>query len=148
MFLDEAVTEVGHGRGLSLGLNVAQRVAARLDQPLEFPRLDTGRANRPVREGPDGNPTLASGLGPIGQDEGTVAVGGDADAETGDAAVAVVIDPVALGGHWQFARCVGGPSDFLPQMVAHPSLVRRYVVAAAHDTVAGSSDFWTIRLNQ
>jgi hypothetical protein len=47
-----------------------------------------------------------------------MAVGGDADAKAGNPAVAVVIDAVPLGGHCQFGRGVGRPSDFSRLIVA------------------------------
>ena len=95
MLLLEALAEVGDGRCVARGLELAHRVFAAVDPLLQLCRLGPRRRDLPGRELPDGVAALAASLGAVVDDEGPGAVRGDAAAEA--LHVGVVRDAVALG---------------------------------------------------
>ena len=65
----ESVAQLANGRGLSLGLNVGQRIAAPIDVRPQLPGLGARVGRIPVRPAANGVAALAAAAGAVVEDE-------------------------------------------------------------------------------
>ena len=92
----EALEQLGHGRCLALGLQLAERIAALVDDLLQPLGLGPRLAGAPVPGVADGEGAIApAAAGAIAEDVAPRAVGGEPNAK---AAHLAVIDDRAAGG--------------------------------------------------
>ena len=91
--------QIVDGRGSTLGLQLSQRIAALIDLPLELPGLLARAGDGPIGKCADGVAPLAPRPVVVGQHEGAMPGGGDADTEAGQGRV--VGNAIALRGRRQ-----------------------------------------------